>query len=263
MLCSRCSLHRADLGQRWCRECFTLYERERRAGRRDGTVPIVKPTHKPCYGCDRVLPATAFSKNVARVDGLDHLCRTCKSVRWRGYMKSKKPGTPKWQTPWPKRSPRLPSMEHLTEAERGYIAGMLDGEGSVLLGVFDWSMTVRLHIYNTNIESLEWIKAKLGGYISPTWLGSVRRKPCYRWTATALRSRAVLLAIQPFLIIKRRHAELVSIFYDSLPAYRKLHPGRFVRGALHEPMTSIVAEFRWLNQRGPRRPFIPPPSPST
>ena len=173
-------------------------------------------------------------------------------------MNSKKPGGEKWKT-WPKRAPKPPDMTHLSDMERGYIAGMIDGEGSILLRIYDWSLAIRLHVYNTNMAVLEWLKTRLGGYISSTFPGSERRKPCYRWSTTTLGARAVLRAVAPAMIIKRRHAQLIDQFFAVLPAYKKAHPGRFTPSNIHEPVKDIVAELNRLNRRGPRPDLDPSP----
>lgn len=264
MICSRCRERPARPTQRWCAECSRDYQRLRNEARRAGRVPIKTPTEKPCYQCKRVLPARAFNKNMAKADGLDHVCRTCRSSRWHTYAGPTRHRVAKpkaWASRPFERKRALPSLAHLSEADRAYIAGVIDGEGYVAIHGIDDSASVWIFVGNTNFDLLDWLKAKLGGYLALARAATERHKECRRWHASALRARAILEAVAPFLIVKRRHAELIRAFYEAVPAYKEAHPGRLRPGHLHEPLRSILAELRWLNRRGPRKPFQAPPPP--
>jgi hypothetical protein len=87
----------------------------------------------------------------------------------------------------------------------GYLAGIVDGEGSIVYtGVHQPILTVA----NTNYELIKWLKRKLGG---KTYFGKLQRSNyqiCYLWR---LHKRSevyiVLNRILPYLIIKREAAE--------------------------------------------------------
>jgi hypothetical protein len=65
--------------------------------------------------------------------------------------------------------------------EYAYMAGLLDGEGYMGLSKYNgdrykhkWTYKTRIIIANCNLELLEWVKNKFGGYISkksnnPNW----------------------------------------------------------------------------------------------
>lgn len=110
----------------------------------------------------------------------------------------------------------------LTEGEKGYIAGYLDGEGTITLL---WKKSREGHGYspmvlftNTNQESMEWIRAKIGGNLIV--FKKVRDNKKWRTlytlrTGSVLHIQQLLKMLLPYLIIKRKHAELMLEFCNS------------------------------------------------
>lgn len=86
-----------------------------------------------------------------------------------------------------------------------YLAGIIDGEGS--FGVY--SAGTRLSIANTHLPLLEWVKDFTGtGRIFQTQVSTLTRRPCYQWDCAARAIRVILPEVLPFMIVKRRKAEL-------------------------------------------------------
>ena len=94
----------------------------------------------------------------------------------------------------------------------GYLAGLIDGEGSIGIN----PKTIRLSIYSTHKPLVEWLLRNCGGHFS------VSRYPCnsdcfknhvhtrlctYAWAASGERAAIILEFVIDLLIIKRSKAE--------------------------------------------------------
>lgn len=97
-------------------------------------------------------------------------------------------------------------MRNPTETEAAYIAGLLDGEGSIC-----WYKQRRgrdqpmLIIVNTHYGVLEWME-QFGGRIAAKKVNG-DRKPCWHWRMGRTAHVASLLeAIEPFMQIKKDKA---------------------------------------------------------
>ncbi len=90
-------------------------------------------------------------------------------------------------------------MSIITEIEKGWVAGIIDGEGCI------WENNNRpmLEVFNTDIRMLQKLKELFdGGIYNSTRLDRPNSKPCWRWTLTGNKARYCLNMILPFLIIK-------------------------------------------------------------
>lgn len=241
--CSKCGLEKPTesfyTGQRWCRTCALIHQRAERDGRRAGQIPLRSLTEKPCFRCAQVKGRAAFNKNMARADGLDHLCRTCRQRRQARYTK----GT------------RVPTDFARIPAEvLAYAAGFIDGEGSFRLFKGRGALVTSLSVSNTNLPVLTWLQEKFGGSIHNHRAATSIWKKCWVWRCSTLRTRGLAKALLPFLRVKRRHAELIIAFYAAIQAYKEQHPGGLQMENLKNPLRHIADELRALNRRGP-----PPP----
>ena len=109
-------------------------------------------------------------------------------------------------------------MLELTESQKAYLAGFIDGEGSLLLQPHrrkDWKRVYycpEVDVYNTDPEILSVLREWTG-------LGSVNafhnsKKPShykirYTWRITGLKAKMLLNTLLPYLQIKRKQAELL------------------------------------------------------
>lgn len=140
----------------------------------------------------------------------------------------------------------------LPDVELGYCAGMLDGEGSVMLLSSRW---LQVRIFNTHRPALEWIRARLGGVVC---LGHAPKKANHRqgyfWVVSMRPAGPILRILLPWLQIKRRHAEVALEFLDRLAVAKTIQrdeAGR--RRAVDDQILSGLAkELRDLNKKGPR-----------
>jgi hypothetical protein len=109
-------------------------------------------------------------------------------------------------------------MKELTDFQKGYLAGMIDGEGTVSI---HW-ITIKgkkrpipiVQISNTNKAVLEKIKEFTGiGHINTSYKYNAynpRVKPCYKWIVrNKIEIFQFLTQIKDLLIIKKPQAELL------------------------------------------------------
>lgn len=119
---------------------------------------------------------------------------------------------------------RMPRGQALTiptdPAILGYIAGILDGEGSVTIVHQKCRMqpNVMISIASTTAELHEWLCATLGGRSFERRINHLGTKPVWYWQIGASRDvQALLQAILPYMIIKRAKAqEALSIIERAL-----------------------------------------------
>jgi len=116
-------------------------------------------------------------------------------------------------------------IAHLTEAEKGYLAGIIDGEGCIMLarrkpkGKSDPVYAVYVGIGNTSTKLLEWLNEKLPGrsYVQSVSKSRIGTKPGYSWIISGNRQCiAFLEEIEPYLIIKKEQAKLLIEGYVHL-----------------------------------------------
>lgn len=115
-----------------------------------------------------------------------------------------------------------PILTHLSEAEKGYLAGIIDGEGCLRLSRSKNSRNgrptyhIQVDISNTSRNLLNWLIEKLPGaaYYSEMGHNEPNWRKGYHWKiAGNRRAIAFLREIAPYLIIKREQAELLCNGY--------------------------------------------------
>lgn len=111
-------------------------------------------------------------------------------------------------------------MNTWTTEQLSYLAGIIDGEGSISIEIQSQSVrhnrncdyySLRLLVVNTNMPLLTWIEANFGGTIRARPLVANRRA-CYVWNLCSHKAAAVLAACQPYMIIKAAHVEVFLEF---------------------------------------------------
>lgn len=105
-------------------------------------------------------------------------------------------------------------------AEMAYLAGIVDGEGSIYIGNFSSNPKTGSKYYQTNIEVtnsdkplMDWIVQVFGGRIS-IYTAAQRpknaRRTYYRWIATGERVTHLAEILLPYLIAKKKQAEIMT-----------------------------------------------------
>lgn len=136
-------------------------------------------------------------------------------------------------------------------ADIAYLAGVVDGEGSILVGFAKprpanplGSYQLRLQVVNTNHALITWCQEKFGAHVSEQ-RSRVRQAHHDRWKTgyAALWysgfAKETIRLIEPYLIIKRPHAHLALEYPTD-----KRHKDRELR-------ERIYAALRALNKKGP------------
>ncbi len=126
----------------------------------------------------------------------------------------------------------------MTNYEKAYIAGIIDGEGSIMLLQFHNNQLPSpcISVASTSCELLDWLKAKIG-------TGIVKSKKNYKpdihqssYTYTIKYNDALklLAEVAPYLVItsKKQRANMI------LSEYKKLIPrnGRYTESQLYAKM---------------------------
>lgn len=110
----------------------------------------------------------------------------------------------------------------MTETEKSYIAGIIDGEGSIMLKKVHANEhpTPVVSITSTTIELLHWIKSTVGkGTITKkTNYNIEKHKDCYTYVVRRDTAIQLLKYIYTYLIInaKRQRCELIIKEYKSI-----------------------------------------------
>lgn len=149
----------------------------------------------------------------------------------------------------------------MTEVEKAYIAGIIDGEGCIhitkkpasKITTGHWSYQVGIYIGNTDKRMLEFVHRLCGGGLKAhkTPEGC---KQCYELYFTGDRVQELLKDILPYLITKKEQAKNVL----ALPNYRRRvwrrdENGKAIRGRTEEEereQEGIWARNKYLNRTG-------------
>jgi hypothetical protein len=134
----------------------------------------------------------------------------------------------------------------LEEVEKAYLAGIVDGEGTVTLTRHhkNETHTPRVSVANNNLELLKWIKVLYGGTITNKKKRLPHHKNSYVWYVGQNRAIRFLNEIKQYLIIKRQQADLISSTYKSVTH----RAGKYTPEMLAKK-NELVAKIRILNQR--------------
>jgi hypothetical protein len=124
--------------------------------------------------------------------------------------------------------------------EIGWLAGIVDGEGCISLGVNRKKyVTPTVQISNTDIRLAEWLIEHCGGSYYVRHDEERGRKTTYNWRCAGHQARALVALIAPHLKLKDRQARVVlGMSLDQMSPERLENDMRAVRS------------IRVLNRRG-------------
>ena len=112
-------------------------------------------------------------------------------------------------------------MEILSEVEKSWIAGFIDGEGCINLSPTRNIFQVRVMIVNANLEVLEWIKSIYGGWIyhrEPRFIGW---KPCHQYTVCSRKAMKLLKDVGKYLKVKQKQYKIALDYEKTINLPRK------------------------------------------
>lgn len=96
----------------------------------------------------------------------------------------------------------------LSETQRAYWAGFLDGEGCFRINN---GSTAEVSVSNTFSAALHELQAAFGGHVAKK-LPRLNRRPCFQWRVQGEEARECVLDVEPYLFEKRRQAAILLIF---------------------------------------------------
>jgi hypothetical protein len=160
-----------------------------------------------------------------------------------------------WRHPW-NASLKYPTVKNMSDVERGYIAGLIDGEGTITFTTTNKRKIPRLRVFiaNTSREIVERVREIIG--CGSLYLVREKRQgkrgswhEIWHWqTSSLLDIKNLLQQISPILVGKKQHAQLALEYIDlylSRPPYRS---------ELTPQMWEIVHKIKRLNSWRSNRP---------
>jgi hypothetical protein len=145
-------------------------------------------------------------------------------------------------------------IEH-TDEQRAYMAGIVDGEGSIQIRCHGTKggktghigqYTLIVQVVNTSKPLIDWLVENWGGATAYTPEKSeLNRKAKWSWSVTANNALRVLDEVYEFLVIKRTQCKLGRRFQRYAQRTGRERTERITR--LHH---RFFSEMRILNKRG-------------
>lgn len=146
-------------------------------------------------------------------------------------------------------------VNELSDVERAYLAGLIDGEGSIAINFREpnkasreigLGLTIQLTVCMTDLETIAWV-ANTTGTPEKVYTDSAKKnpahKPSFTWRPTISQAYDILKQCEKFMITKKRNAqiflELVDIRRVSTRSERNW-----------ERQFELATENRLLNKRG-------------
>jgi hypothetical protein len=96
---------------------------------------------------------------------------------------------------------------NLTDAQKGYIAGIIDGEGCLQAHLYP-KLVLRLEVGNTHPGLGEWLREVTGGGSVSAFDRGHGARRIHLWRAYSGTAAPLLREVLPYLIIKREQAEM-------------------------------------------------------
>ena len=113
------------------------------------------------------------------------------------------------------------------EGELAYMAGIIDGEGSISICKPNRSQptnfALSMAVCSIDEILIRWIHRRFGGYTCSEGRTPSRKKVYYRWAASGPQAALILEATRDWLTIKQSKADWAIAFQSSKPK-RGFHP---------------------------------------
>jgi hypothetical protein len=150
-------------------------------------------------------------------------------------------------------------MKKITQLEWAYLAGILDGEGTISIFTSRNSTKgrkypcycPRVSISNCDERIMIWLEKTIGGRARPVKrkreTNSRKWRQSYIWELSRKQAVPILKNILPYLIIKRAQAALFLRFRET-----GQHRGSKLSLGIVHARQRIIDEMQFLNRKGPR-----------
>lgn len=151
-------------------------------------------------------------------------------------------------------------MNHITPEQRAYIAGIIDGEGTISItgGMRRIDsrkkpyrgFNVTFRVSNTDTKLMEWLLNTTGiGKVRPAkttiWANS-NLKQLYVWEVSTNGIRELLPSVIRYLVTKKRQAEITILWLKRFSGRR----GKNMTPEIFSRKMEVVREMMALNKRG-------------
>ena len=151
-----------------------------------------------------------------------------------------------------------------TEAEKGYLAGIIDGEGCIHLEKYQQkgrpcaSYNLRIRVSMTDIQAPLFLYNKFGGNFYTYQSKNLKAKKTYIWQIVNSKGINFLRYIQPYLLVKKNQADVALKFIATLYKPVRHIDGKFSRTRLDalDEREKLKQEMNFLNQRGIKEEVI-------
>ena len=144
----------------------------------------------------------------------------------------------------------------MSQSEKiAYFAGIVDGEGSIMLWMdtrskrINRSYNLRLNVSSTDKCLTDWIHSNFGGKVyelnSPSRKANPQWKKQHLWEASRPDLLNILQSIHPYLVIKKTHCEIAIEFRKTFSKKE-----RYLSDETIKKRHSIFEKMKHLNSRG-------------
>ena len=109
------------------------------------------------------------------------------------------------------------------KAKHSYLAGIIDGEGCITIGAGQRETCVNynalLLVQNTSKKLIDWLQHNFGGHVYLSKKETSKTKTAWMWRFTKKKDiELILLAILPYLVVKREQAKILLNFVRMEPS---------------------------------------------
>ena len=134
----------------------------------------------------------------------------------------------------------------ITSEDIAYIAGLIDGEGSLHMSKRGKMLTARINMVNTNEKMLIFIKDKLGGIVNGPYNKGGNYKQ-WVWDISAYRGALLFLKlIEPYCIEKKPHIKLMVEYFENHTSRQKATEREL---EIREELSRLNKNPKFLNPR--------------
>jgi hypothetical protein len=144
----------------------------------------------------------------------------------------------------------LADKPELEPGYRGYVAGVLDCDGSIWISADRGGAyprhALRVNVTNTRRGLPQWFAEHFGGQCQHYPKKKAQWRDEYRWQVSGLTALPVLQVCLPYLIIKRKQALLALEFASTIIPGSKAIPESY-----RQLRADIYAQMTSLNKKGP------------
>lgn len=149
-----------------------------------------------------------------------------------------------------------------TDTQAAYMAGIMDGEGTFFIGNYsgnrkngDKHFQTVIAVATTDKSLMDWLVNVFGGSFrayTPKQMAKNSRRQVYRWQATSNRLLHICQIILPYLVIKKRQAEIMieirNTFNEEQNIKGRQHTQNLPKGTL-EIRQQLMDELKLLHTR--------------